>query len=94
MWRSGYQVRARTLHKPVSKRFPRNLYTIKNIDDIFEMDLADLISLSKYYSKYKYVLKVPCVFSRYAWSAPLKDKSATSIIAATKSLFQNIKPVT
>ena len=40
-----------TLHKPVRKRFPRNRYTVTNIDDVWEMDLADLSSLSKYNDK-------------------------------------------
>ena len=30
-----------TLHKPVRKRFPRNPYTVTNIDDVSVMDLAD-----------------------------------------------------
>jgi transposase InsO family protein len=55
------------------------------------MDLVDLSSLSKY--KYKYLLKVIDVFSRYAWSVPLKDKTGTSITSALKYLFQNRKPI-
>jgi hypothetical protein len=31
------------------------------------------------------------LFSRYAWSVPLKDKTATSITTALKSLFLNRK---
>ena len=34
-----------TLHKPVRKRFPRIPYTVTNIDDMWEMDLADLREL-------------------------------------------------
>jgi len=41
-----------TLHKPLRKKFPRNTYTVTNIDEVLEMDLADLSSLSKY-NKYK-----------------------------------------
>jgi hypothetical protein len=62
-------------HKPVRKRFPRNPYTVTNIDDVWEMDLADLSSLSKYNEKYSYLLNVIDIFSRYAWSVPLKDKT-------------------
>jgi hypothetical protein len=51
VWLSGQNTY--TLHKPVRKRFPQNPYTVTNIDDIWEMDLADLISLSKYKDKYK-----------------------------------------
>ena len=78
-----------TLHKPVRKRFPRNPYTVTNIDDVWEIDLADLSSLSKYNDKYKYLLNVIDIFSRYAWSIPLKDKTGTSITSALKSLFKN-----
>ena len=83
-----------TLHKPVRKTFPRNPYTVTNIDDVWEMDLADLSSLSKYNETYKYLLNVIEVFSRYAWSVPLKDKTGTSIKAALKYLFRYRKPIT
>jgi hypothetical protein len=83
-----------TLHKPVRKRFPRNPYTVTNIDNVWEMDLADLSSLLKYNDKHKYLLNVIDIFSRYAWSVPLKDKTGTSIMTALKSLFQNRKPIT
>jgi len=53
-----------TLYKPVRKWFPRNPYTVKNIDDIWEMDLGDLSSLSKYNDKYKFLLNVIDIFSR------------------------------
>jgi len=51
-------------------------------------------SLSKYNNKYKYLLNVIDIFSRYAWSLPLKDKTGKSIAAALTTLFQNRKPIT
>jgi transposase InsO family protein len=83
-----------TLHKPARKRFPRNPRTVTNIDDIWEMDPADLSSLSRYNDKHKYLLNAIDIFSRYAWSVPLRDKTGTSITAVLKSLFQNRKPIT
>jgi len=77
-----------TLHIPVRKRFHKNRYTVTNIDDAWEMDLADLSSLSKYDDKYKYLLNVIDIVSRYACSITLKDKTATSITAGLKALFQ------
>jgi len=44
-----------TLHKHVRKRFPLNPYIVTNIDDVWGMDLADLIFLSKHNDKYLYV---------------------------------------
>ena len=71
-----------TINKPVRKDFPRNPYTVMYIDDVWEMDLADLNSLSQYNYKYKYLLNVIDIFSRYAWSVPLKDNTVTSITSA------------
>jgi hypothetical protein len=51
-WLSGQDTY--TLHKPVRKRVPCNPYTVTNIDDVWEMDLADLTNLAKYNNKYKY----------------------------------------
>jgi len=34
------------------------------------------------------------IFSRYAWSVPLKDKTDTSITTALKYLFRDRKPIT
>ena len=83
-----------TLNKPFRKKFPRNPYTVTNIDDIWEMDLADLSSLAKYKDRYKYLLNVIDIFSRYPCSVSLKDKDGSSITSALKSLFQNRKPIT
>jgi len=64
------------LHKSERMIFPRNPYTVSNVDDVWEMDLAGLSSLSKYN-----VLNVIDIFSRFSWSVPLKDKIGSSITA-------------
>jgi hypothetical protein len=69
--------------------FPRNPYSVTNIDDVREMVLADLSSLSIYNYKYKYLLNV--VDNQRVL---LKDKTATSITIALISLFQNRKQIT
>jgi len=33
---------AYTLHRPVRKRFPRNPYTVNNINDVWELDILDV----------------------------------------------------
>jgi transposase InsO family protein len=74
--------------------FPRNPYTVTNIDDVWEMDLADLSSLSKYNEKYKYLLNVIDIFSQYAWSVSRQEKTGASITTALKYLFRDTKPIT
>jgi len=50
--------------------------------------------LSKHNDKFKYLLNVIDIFSRYAWSVPLKGKSGTSITTELKFLFRDRKPLT
>jgi len=86
MLKSSCQVRTRTLYTSRLEGNSAQSFTVTNIDDVWEMDLADSSSLSKY--KYKYLLNVIDLFSRYAWSMPLKDKTGTKITLALKFYFK------
>jgi len=66
LWFSGQNTYTR--HKHIRERFPRNPYTVTNIDNVWEIELAYLSSLLRYKDKYKYLLNVVDIFSRYAWS--------------------------
>ena len=81
------------LHKPLRKRLLPNPHTVTHIDGVWEVDLADLTSLSKYNDMYQHLLNIIHMFSRYAWSVPIKIKTANSVTATLKSLFENRKPI-
>jgi len=66
---------AYTLHRAVRKRFPRNPYTVININDVWESDLVDVQNLSKYNDGVKYLLTVIDVFSKFLHIIPLKRKT-------------------
>jgi hypothetical protein len=51
-----------TLHKEARNRFPRNPYTVNNIDNAWEMNLADVSNLSKCNDGYKYLLNIIDIF--------------------------------
>ena len=53
---------AYTMHRPVTKIFLRNPYTVSNVMDLWECDLLDMQSLAKYNDKYRYILSVIDVF--------------------------------
>ena len=53
-------------------------------DNIWDFDLADMQSLSKYKKGIKYLLRAIDFFSKYAWIIPIKDKKGTSIVNAFK----------
>jgi transposase InsO family protein len=76
----------------VRKTFSRNPYTVINLDNTRETDLTELSALAKYNSNYKYLLNVIDVFSRYAWSVPLKHKTGRSVATALATIFQDRKP--
>ena len=63
-WLPGQKIY--TLHKPVRKRFPRNLNTETNIDGVWQIDVVDLSSFAKYNDKYKYLFISIDIFLRYA----------------------------
>mgnify|MGYP003413297546 FL=1 len=60
-----------TLHKPVTKKFPRRKTFAKGIDDLYQADLADMRNLCPYNDGFCYILTCIDVFSRYAFAVPI-----------------------
>jgi hypothetical protein len=56
-----------TLRKRSRKQFQTNLYTVTNIGDVWEADLADVRTLNKH-DGFKYLLTVIDVFCKNAHS--------------------------
>ena len=77
-----------SLHKKVTRRFPRLHYNVSEIDSLWEADLTDLSSLSRYNDNYSYLLFVIDVLSKYLWIEPVFDKSARTITKAFESIFE------
>ena len=62
------------LNKPVINRFERKKILINHIDEIHSCDLVDMVKYSKVNRGYKYIFTNIDIFSKYAWSFPLKSK--------------------
>lgn len=86
-WLAGQD--AYTLHRKLYKKFPRNPYKVNNIDDVWEADLVDLQKIKSYNKQMRYLLNVIDVFSKYAWSIPIKTKSGDSIVKAFASILKS-----
>ena len=69
----------RLLENLRNKRFTR--------DDIWDVDLADMQSLSKYSKRIKHLLCAIDLFSKYAWVVPLKGKKGMTIVNAFKKII-------
>ena len=63
---------AYTLHMPVRKHFPRNPYTVNKVMDVWESDLVDDKSLSKFNNTDRYLLTIIDVFSKFLHVISLK----------------------
>jgi len=73
-------------------KFKRRRVFVFNIDDIWSADLKDMQSLAKEHDGYKYLLNVIDLFSKTAYSIPLKSKSSEVIIDAFERLYTNRRP--
>src|SRR6266852_1195641 len=76
-----------TLHRPIRKKFIRNLIVAENIDKQWEADLVDMQEFARQNSNNRYILTVIDVFSKYAWAKYLKNKKANTIVEAFKEIL-------
>jgi hypothetical protein len=83
---------AYTLHKPTRKQFSRNKHRAPGMNTHMQADLADLQSLKRFNSGYRYLLVVVDVFSRYVWAEPIKNKTSRAVADAFKKIIQERKP--
>lgn len=83
---------AYSLNKPMLKRFPTRAYKTYGINDLWQMDLMEMIPYSKINKGYKYILTCIDVFSRFARAVPVKTKSANDMEPAIKSMFKDGHP--
>ena len=83
---SNYQL-ANELHKPIIRKFKKRKIYSSFIDNIWGVDLADMLSLRKYNKGIKYLLCAIDLFSKYSWVIPLKDKKGTSIVNAFQKII-------
>ena len=74
------------LNKPVINKFERKKIVINHIDEIHSCDLVDVQKLSRMNKGYKYIFTNIDIFSKFAWSLPLKTKTIKEI----KSCFKKI----
>jgi transposase InsO family protein len=78
-----------TMHRPVRKHFPRNPYAVNNVNDVWELDLMDVQNLAKYNDKFKYLLSVIDVFSKFLYIVPLKSKTGPAVASAFTSILND-----
>ena len=82
------------LQEPIIRNLKKRTVYSGFILDLWGADLADVQLISKFNKRFRSLLCVIDVFSKYAWVVPLKDKKAVSIVNAFQKLLKkcNRKP--
>ena len=75
------------LHRQIIRKFKRRKVYSFFRNNIWDVDLADMQSLSKYNKGIKYLLCAIDLFSKYAWVVPLKDKRGIIILNAFQKII-------
>ena len=76
-----------SLFKPVRYRFKRDRVITCGIDDMWDVDLADVSNIGDSNNGYKYLLTAIDVFSRYLWIMPIKSKNKNDVKSGFIQIF-------
>ena len=89
----GFEKLANELHKPIIRNFKRRKVNFGNFsNEIWSADLIDLKKLKKYNNGFQYIINIIDLYSRYAWSIPIKNKTGKNIVEAFESIVTQQKP--
>ena len=80
------------LNKGVINKFERKKVVINHIDEIHSCDLVDMGKYSRLNRGYKYIFTNIDIFSKYAWSFPIKSKKIVDIKPCFQKIFKERKP--
>ena len=80
------------LNKSVINKFPRKKIIVNYIDEIHSCDLVDMQKYSRMNKGYKYIFTNIDIFSKYAWSFPIKSKKISDIKPCFQKIFKERKP--
>ena len=77
-----------SLHKPLRKRFPTRKYRASCLNDLWQMDLMEMIPYARVNKGYKYILACIDVFSRFARVETVKTKSGPEVKEALEKMIK------
>ena len=78
-----------SLHKPIRKKFPTRQYRVGGLNELWQMDMLEMIPYAKINKGYKYILVSIDVFSRFARALPCKTKSGAEVCENILKLIKN-----
>ena len=79
------------LDKPIIRKFKKRKLYSSFRDNIWSTDSADMQLLSKSNKRFRFLLCVIDIYSKYAWVIPLKNKKGVSIVDAFQKILDDSK---
>lgn len=83
---------AYSLNKQIRYKFPTRSYNTSGINELWQMDLMEMIPFARVNKGYKYILTCIDVFSRLARAIPLKNKTGVEVASAMKKMLADVQP--
>ena len=81
-----------SLYKPARRRFRRRKYIVSGIDSLWQADLADMKSISRWNGGYNYILVVIDVFSKYVYGrSPSNQRTQKLCLTRLKKCCHQMK---
>ena len=78
--------------KPPKKNFPSNKIICNHIDEIWSIDLADMIDYKISNNKgFRYIFIILDIYSKYLWGIPLKNKYSQTITSEFSNILTKSK---
>jgi hypothetical protein len=75
------------LHYPAKKKFAKLKVRVPHKDHTWSMDLVDMTPWADHNDGYRFILNIIDIWTRYAWSVPLKKKTAKDVLEAFKQVI-------
>ena len=74
------------MHRPARKNFERRSVSSYYNNDLWAADLVDMSNIKEDNHDITFLLNIIDIYSRFAWSIPLKNKKASTVLQAFKSI--------
>ena len=82
-----------TLHKPKRLQYPRKKVRVTGINELWQVDLADLSSLKQQNDGFTFILSAIDVFNKQGYMEKLKNKNQYTVAAGFEKMLKKAKCV-
>jgi hypothetical protein len=76
-----------SLHAPSVTNFKRNRCIVQHIDEQWQADLVDMSKFKRHNSNFAFILTVIDMFSKFAFTVPLRNKTGATLRDAFGKIF-------